>query len=100
MSRNARSKQRLRLHEKGNDRCPICLTAFTREDVERGEKARIEHVPPKSFRIGSVAMCLTCVDCNHGASEAERAVAEELRARTDGRWVTLSVLGSRNCRDV
>ena len=38
-------------------------------------------------------MCLTCVDCNHGASEAERAVAEELRVKTDGRWVTLSVPG-------
>lgn len=68
-------KQRLALFERGNDRCPICLTAFTtRQDVEAGG-ATLEHVPPRSFGAGSIAMCLTCATCNHASGRVEQAAA-------------------------
>ena len=79
MSSRSHKQKRLRLFEQGNDRCPICLTSFTRQDVELGEVATLEHVPPKSFQVGSTAMCLTCSDCNNSAGRAEHAAVEARR---------------------
>ena len=79
MSSRSHKQKRLRLFEQGNDRCPICLTSFTRQDVELGEVATLEHVPPKSFKVGSTAMCLTCSDCNNSAGRAEHAAVEARR---------------------
>ena len=61
---------RKKLFNRGNNRCPICLTQFTKESVERGESVTLEHVPPKSMRSSgftSRLMCLTCANCNEGA---------------------------------
>ena len=64
-------RQRIQLFEAGNTRCPICLVEFTREGVESGRQATLEHVPPKGIasELGtrSVAMCLTCRECNESA---------------------------------
>ena len=68
-------KQRLLLFERGNDRCPICLTSFTRRDVEDG-RATLEHVPPRVFGARSIAMCLTCSACNHAAGRVEQAAID------------------------
>ena len=78
MSRTLR-QQRLRLFKMGNDRCPICLTSFTERDVEQGAAVTLEHVPPKSFKVRSIAMCLTCFDCNNSASRVEQAAVEARR---------------------
>ena len=78
MSRTLR-QQRLRLFKMGNDRCPICLTFFTERDVEQGAAVTLEHVPPKSFKVRSIAMCLTCFDCNNSASRVEQAAVEARR---------------------
>ena len=62
--------RRVELFNCGNNRCPICLTQFTKESAERGESVTLEHVPPKSMRSSgftSRRMCLTCADCNEGA---------------------------------
>ena len=71
MSRTSRGDQRLRFFNLGNDRCPICLTAFSEREAEQGEVVTLEHVPPRSFKVGGFAMCLTCADCNNSASRAE-----------------------------
>ena len=78
MSRTLR-QQRLRLFKMGNDRCPICLTSFTERDAEQGAAVTLEHVPSKSFKVGSIAMCLTCFDCNNSASRVEQAAVEARR---------------------
>ena len=70
MSRMSLRDQRLRLFRLGNDRCPICLAVFTEQEAEQGEVVTLEHVPPKSFKVGGFAMCLTCADCNNSASRA------------------------------
>ena len=67
-------KRRLALFARGNDKCPICLTLFTKRDVELG-KATLEHVPPKAFGVDSIAMCLTCKACNNSASRVEQVAA-------------------------
>ena len=74
-------EQRLRLYRAGNDRCPICLVPFTALEVERGEAVTLEHVPPQSFGPDSIAMCLTCNQCNSLASRAEQAAVEAKRGR-------------------
>ena len=80
-------KQRLRLFGLGNDRCPICLRPFTQQAVEEGKTVTLEHVPPRSFKAGGIAMCLTCKPCNHGAGRAEQvaveAVDDEVKVRLD-----------------
>ena len=75
MSRTSRRDARLRLYKRGNDKCPICLAPFTKQDVEEGDAVRLEHVPAKTLGVGSVAMCLTCKSCNHGAGRAEQLAA-------------------------
>ena len=58
---------RIKLFERGNNRCPICLSDFTRESVEKGEIVTLEHVPPKALGSESRGRCLTCVACNQDA---------------------------------
>ena len=79
MSRKSPRQQRLHLFKQGNDRCPICLASFTERDVEQGTAVTLEHVPPKSFKVDSIAMCLTCFDCNNCASRVEHAAYEAKR---------------------
>jgi hypothetical protein len=55
--------------------CPICLDAFTREDLDAG-RLTLEHVPPAS--AGGVEMCLTCKDCNNTAGSTVDAALAEL----------------------
>ena len=54
MSRSSRRDQRLHLYDLGNDRCPICRTAFERTGVEAGLEVTLEHVPPTSFQAGGI----------------------------------------------
>ena len=68
-------ERRLALFERGNDRCPLCLTSFTRKDVEEG-RATLEHVPAKVLGVGDpIEMCLTCLTCNREAGRVEEAAA-------------------------
>lgn len=79
MSRKSIKQQRLHLFEQGNIKCPICLAPFTERDVERGEAVTLEHVPPRAFKVGGIAMCLTCADCNNSASRTEQVAVEARR---------------------
>lgn len=91
MRNHTRKHQRIRLFERGNDRCPICLTRFTPRDVEQGV-ASLEHVPSKSLGIQSIAMCLTCTDCNSRTGRVEQAVADTIHAeRRGGEKVTMTL---------
>ena len=73
-------KQRLRLFERGNDRCPICLTVFSKHAVEEGKLVTLEHVPPRAF--SGMAMCLTCAECNHSAGRVEQLAVAATKAAT------------------
>ena len=42
----------------------------------KGTAVTLEHVPPKSFKVDSIAMCLTCSNCNNNASRVEQAAFE------------------------
>ena len=79
MARTSGRRQRLRLFKSGNNQCPICLAPFTEQDAARGELVTLEHVPPKSFNVRGIPMCLTCADCNHSASCVEGAAIEAQR---------------------
>ena len=79
MSRTSQRRQRLNLFKRGNDKCPICLTSFTEWEVEQGSAVTLEHVPPRSFKVGGIAMCLTCSPCNNRASRVEQAAVEARR---------------------
>ena len=84
-------KQRLRLFESGNTKCPICLADFTEAGVASGEGATLEHVPPKGLAkelgLRSLAMCLTCKPCNeaagHGIDRAAAVAARPPKGRID-----------------
>ena len=85
MSRSSGRAQRMHLYNLGNDRCPLCLKPFSKEAVEGGKTVTLEHVPPKGL-VGatSIAMCLTCRNCNKGAGEgADQAAATLARHRTN-----------------
>ena len=73
--------KRLRLFARGNSKCPICLTPFTEQGVELGRVVTLEHVPPRSFGLGGIAMCLTCKRCNNRASRAEQVAATVIKGR-------------------
>ena len=81
MGRVSTREQRVRLFQRGNDRCPICLTCFTEEGIEAGKEVTLEHVPPRSFALGGLAMCLTCAECNNRASRAEQVAAAVIKGR-------------------
>ena len=82
--------KRLRLFRRGNHRCPICLTPFTEQEVEQGRVVTLEHVPPRSFGLGGIAMCLTCKRCNNSSSRAEQVAATVIKGREK---VRVDVLG-------
>ena len=72
---------RLRLFDRGNTKCPICFTSFTRIEVERGRKVTLEHAPPKA--MGGQVVCLTCSRCNNSGSLLDRAAVKEKKAIDD-----------------
>lgn len=77
--RKSGREARIRLFEKGNDRCPICLSPFVKEEVELGELVTFEHVPPKSLAPAiSRRICLTCANCNQGAGRGIDQAAYKL----------------------
>ena len=80
MGRKSGRAERLELYNRGNDKCPICLTEFTENDVRQGDIARLEHVPAKVLkkksRGPSVKMCITCKECNRDAGKVEEKAAE------------------------
>lgn len=85
MSRS-KKKARLSLYERGNDRCPICLSKFSERDVEEGITVTLEHVPPRSVAPEiSLGMCLTCVDCNNDADGGVDQAAAKLTGRQKAR---------------
>ena len=79
MGRERIKDKRLRLFKAGNNRCPICLAPFTERAVEQGKGVTLEHVPPRSFKAGGIAMCLTCTDCNRNAGQVEQVAVETTR---------------------
>lgn len=84
MSRTRPRQQRLNLFKRGNTRCPICLSSFTKKDVIAGESVTLEHVPPSAFKrefgINSMPLCLTCADCNNMAGrQADQAAVKALQ---------------------
>ena len=100
MSRERGRDARKRFYDRGNSRCPICLTSFTKDAVEAGMEVTLEHVPPKA--LGGSVKCLTCTDCNQSASKSlDQAVAMRVRAdaaRKAGRGekVELDVCGAKH----
>ena len=62
MSRKTGRSRRLRLYDRGNTACPICLMGFTRDQAASGRTITLEHVPIKA--LGGQARCLTCRNCN------------------------------------
>ena len=100
MRKRKGSKSRLKFFDAGNVSCPICLRAFTKEDVEIGENVTLEHVPPKS--LGGQVRCLTCANCNASAGRTiDQAVAMRERAIQDsksgrGEKVELDIFGTKH----
>ena len=92
-------EKRLRFFERGNTRCPICLTSFTRDAVAKGLDVTLEHAPPKTS--GGSVKCLTCTDCNSDAGrKLDQAAAMMNRAMMDrkagrGIKVELDVCGTK-----
>ena len=72
---------RQRLFDAGNNRCPICLSAFDRSDVMAGTEVTLEHAPPKS--LGGVPLCLTCKSCNNKASLIDQHAFSSAKARNE-----------------
>lgn len=82
---------RERLFDEGNVLCPICLSGFSRQEALNGGMT-IEHAPPKA--IGGSGICLTCKQCNEGASLIDQHAYLSKTARADwsaGRGVPLVV---------
>ena len=100
MRKKKGSKSRLKFFDAGNVNCPICLRAFTKEDVEIGENVTLEHVPPKS--LGGQVRCLTCADCNASAGRTiDQALAMQERAKQAsesgrGEKVELDIFGTKH----
>ena len=97
MSKKTDRKLRLKLFRLGNNRCPICLTPFTRMQVEFGKKVTLEHAPPKA--LGGKVVCLTCLNCNNSASRIDHAAKMVQKARDDhvsgrGTWVEVDFFGA------
>ncbi len=72
---------RLRLFDRGNTSCPICLSPFARSEVEAGRKVTLEHVPPKA--LGGQVVCLTCSRCNNSGSRLDRSAMKAKKAIDD-----------------
>ena len=92
MSRKTGRSNRLRLYDRGNTACPICLTGFTRDQASSGRTVTLEHVPIKA--LGGKARCLTCRNCN---AEAGRGIDQVAARRAHERFgVTVDILGKRD----
>ena len=92
MSRKTARSNRLRLYDRGNTACPICLTGFTRDQASSGRTITLEHVPLKA--LGGKARCLTCRNCN---AEAGRGIDQVAARRAHDRFgVTVDILGKRD----
>ena len=66
--------------------------------VEFGKKVTLEHAPPKA--LGGKVVCLTCEDCNHGASRLDHAAKMVQKARDNhisgrGTQVEVDFFGAR-----
>ena len=72
---------RQRLFDAGNNRCPICLSAFDQLDVVAGTEVTLEHAPPKS--LGGAPICLTCRSCNNKASLIDHHAHLSAKARNE-----------------
>ena len=100
MSKKTGRRRRLRFFDRGNTRCPICLTSFTRDAVAQGQNVTLEHAPPKT--LGGSEMCLTCTTCNSSAGgKLDQAAAMMNRAMVDrtagrGTKVELDVCGTKH----
>ena len=100
MSKKKGSQNRLKFFDRGNTRCPICLTTFTRGVVEEGLSVTLEHAPPKT--LGGAVMCLTCADCNRSAGKnldqavAMRNFATAARKMGRGTKVELDIFGTKH----
>ena len=89
---------RLRLFDSGNSKCPICLSEFSRLDVENGTAVTLEHAPPKS--LGGVPLCLTCESCNNKASLIDQHAFLSAKARNEwadgqGAPVVINLFGNK-----
>ena len=92
MSRRTGRSKRLRLYDRGNTVCPICLTGFTRDQASSGRTVTLEHVPIKA--LGGQARCLTCRDCN---AETGRSIDQAAAMGARNRFgVTVDILGKRD----
>lgn len=94
VSRTSPQERRLRLFERGNTHCPICLTPFTEPAVRAGEVVTLEHAPQES--VGGKPACLTCIQCNTGpaARMIDQALARYYRAQEQGGY-PITVEGDR-----
>ena len=66
--------------------------------VEFGEKVTLEHAPPET--LGGKVVCLTCKDCNHGASRLDHAAKMAQKARDNhisgrGTQIEIDLFGAR-----
>ena len=92
MSRKTGRSNRLRLYDRGNTACPICLTGFTRDQASSGKTVTLEHAPLKA--LGGKARCLICRNCN---AEAGRDIDQVAARRAHDRFgVTVDILGKRD----
>ena len=94
---NSRRNRRLRLRffDAGNTKCPICLSEFTRTDVEAG-KVTLEHAPPEA--LNGSPICLTCNRCNNNASLIDHHAFMSMKAREewsagDGARIVVNLFG-------
>ena len=91
-SRKSGRSKRLRLYDRGNTACPICLRGFTRDQASSGRTVTLEHAPIKA--LGGQARCLTCRKCN---AEAGRGIDQVAAMHGRDRFgVTVDILGKRD----
>ena len=70
-----KKSQRLRLFERGNKVCPLCLRGFSEDEVEAGRTVTREHaLAQRALGGSSRPICLTCSSCNSAASSVENPV--------------------------
>ena len=70
-----KKSQRLRLFERGNKVCPLCLRGFSEDEVAAGRTVNLEHaLAQRALGGSSRPICLTCRSCNCAASNIEQRV--------------------------
>lgn len=91
MARSTSRQLRLKLFERGNVACPICLRGFDEAGVRAGRSVTLEHVPPR--RQDGRPVCLTCAACNHDAGRGiDQAAADALTTMERG-WKATATKG-------